>query len=605
MFTRCPRYYYSAFFLLLFPALAMAQQSSKPAAPANQSSAAAAASQPTSPLRVTTRLVVVDVVATDGKGAPVTDLKSDDFTVQEEGEEQSIRSFSFHQPEQTSAAASFASGTPSKLPEGYFTNIPTYKTSGALNVILLDSLNSTLLNQASMRDAMIKFMEKLPAGQPIAVYLLGNKLTMIQDFTSDPELLKAAIAGLKRQGSKVLENAGGTTRMADMPVASVAAETRGMMPGLRASLTEFREQQTAAQADYRVGFTLDVLNSIARSLSGYPGRKNLVWVSETFPFTIVVDPASFNNRNYSQMAEYTATLLSNSQVAIYTVDASTLVGSGQFNVGDDPNPFGGLQIMKQRATGEIGREVSHESEVRSVSHTTMNDLAEKTGGRAFYNINNLEGAVRHSLEDGSTYYTLGYYPENKSWDGKFRRITVKAARPGIKLHYRAGYYAVEPQSFAALDQAQKTNELTKAMSLEFPVSTALLFQAAIAQPTATNKNKVLVNYAVDPHGLTFEAGNDGLQHASVDCAVVVYSAKGESVLAQSNTMIAALKPEEYSRVMQKSFPCRQTLDLAPGQYLFRLGVRDAHTGVVGTLNAPVTITAPAANSEVQPAEKKP
>ena len=90
----------------------------------------------------------------------------------------------------------------------------------------------------------------------------------------------------------------------------------------------------------------------------------------------------------------------------------------------------------------------------------------------------------------------------------------------------------------------------------------------------------------------------------MDCAVVVYSEKGASVQAQSNTMFAALKPEDYKRVMQKSFPCRQTLDLAPGQYLFRLGVRDAHTGVVGTLNAPVTIAPPAASSDTQPAEKK-
>jgi len=127
----------------------------------------------------------------------------------------------------------------------------------------------------------------------------------------------------------------------------------------------------------------------------------------------------------------------------------------------------------------------------------------------------------------------------------------------------------------------------------------------VVPPSAESKNKVQVNYAVDPRGLTFESGNDGLQHASVDCAVIVYSAKGETVQALSNTMIAALKPEEYKRVMQKSFPCRQAFDLAPGQYLFRLGVRDSRTGLIGTLNAPVTIPPASSGSEVQPAEKKP
>lgn len=551
-------------------------------------------------------MVVVDVVATDSKGVPATDLKAGDFTVQEEGQEQSIRAFSFHQPEQISMDASPATSSRPKLPEGYFSNTPQYKTNGALNVLLLDSLNSTLLNQASMRDAMIKFLEKLPAGQPIAIYLLGSKLALIQDFTSDPELLRKAIVSVKRQGSKALDNAAGTTRMADMPVGSVALYTMMDVPQIMAQLEEFRDQHTAAQADFRVRFTLDALNSLARTLSGYPGRKNLVWVSETFPFSIVLDDiTSRNNRDFSREVAATGSALSNAQVAIYPVDARALVGNTDFSVGSDPNPIGKPAIMSSTLDGDTGKNMNREAEERLASRSTMNDLAEKTGGRAFYNTNNLEGAVRKSLDDGSTYYTLGYYPENKVWDGKFRRITVKAAPPGIKLHYRVGYYAVEPQSFAALDQTQKTNELAKAMSLEFPVSTALLFQAAIVQPIAANKNKVLVNYAVDPHGLTFEAGNDGLQHASVDCAVVVYSAKGESVQAQSNTMIAALKPEEYQRVMQKSFPCRQTLDLAPGQYLFRLGVRDTHTGVVGTLNAPVTVAAPAPNGEVQPAEKKP
>ncbi len=226
-----------------------------------------------------------------------------------------------------------------------------------------------------------------------------------------------------------------------------------------------------------------------------------------------------------------------------------------------------------------------------VARSTMNDLAEKTGGRAFYNTNNLEGAVRKSIEDGSTYYTLGYYPANRQWDGRFRKITVKTVRPGIKLHYREGYFALEPQSYARLDATQKNEELGRALSLEFPAATALRFQAAVIPPSAETKNKVIVNYAVDPHQLSFEQTTDGLQHASVDCAVTVYSRSGETVQALSNTMMATLKPEEYSRVMQRAFPCRQSFELAPGEYLLRLGVRDARTGLIGTLDAPLTVSA--------------
>ena len=257
-------------------------------------------------------------------------------------------------------------------------------------------------------------------------------------------------------------------------------------------------------------------------------------------------------------------------------------------MGSDPNPIGTPQQIKQTIGGESLSEASRETTESTASHSTMNDLAEKTGGRAFYNVNNIETAVRKSIEDGSTYYTLGYYPANKDWDGNFRRITVKTARQGVKLHYRQGYFAVEPQSYARLDAAQKSTDLARALSLDTPTSTALRFQAAIVPPPAGSK-KVTVNYAVDPRQLTFELGSDGLQHASVDCAVIVYSQKGETLETLSNTMIASLKPDEYSRVMARSFPCRQSFEIAPGEYQLRLGVRDARTGLVGTLNAPLIV----------------
>src|SRR5689334_4320265 len=143
-------------FLLVISAGARAQQGQPtPASAAAQASPANAPAQQPPGLRVTTRMVVVDVVATDNKDVPIKDLKADDFTVQEEGQTQAVRAFGFHQTEQEPASASgqtSASSNP-KLPPGYFSNAPTYKSNGALNVLLLDALNSTLPNQATMRDA--------------------------------------------------------------------------------------------------------------------------------------------------------------------------------------------------------------------------------------------------------------------------------------------------------------------------------------------------------------------------------------------------------------------------------------------------------------------
>ncbi|HET9839235.1 MAG TPA: VWA domain-containing protein [Candidatus Angelobacter sp.] len=583
-----------AFFLIIFAAICFGQNAGQTASGGSQTQ-----TSQTTTLRVATRLVLVDVVASDKKGAPVNDLKAEEFTVQEEGADQPVQVFSFHHPGTQPEPPADAFAAPGKLPAGVYTNVPQYKTGGALNVVLLDALNSDLLDQAAMRDAMISFLEKVPAGEPIAIYLLGNKLTLVQDFTSDPELLRKAVASIKRQGSRGMSNAAGNTRDAMMPIGSVAADTMAtMMPALQGKLAEFRDQQAAMQADFRVGLTLDALNALARSLAGYSGRKNLIWISESFPVTIMQDKlASNNNRDYAAAVARTGSMLSNAQVAIYTVDARGLAGSSQFAVGSDPNPQSSPQRIKQTIGGETLSEVSRETTESTAEHTTMNDLAEKTGGRAFYNVNNIEAAVRKSMDDGSTYYTLGYYPTNKDWDGKFRRITVKTNRPGVKLHYRQGYFAVEPESYARLDASQKSGDLARSLNLDFPTSTALRFQAAVMLPGPGSK-KVTVNYAVNARQLTFELGTDGLQHASVDCAVIVYSQKGETLQTLSNTMVAALKPDEYNRVMQKSFPCRQSFEVEPGEYLLRLGVRDARTGLLGTLNAPLTVAVE------QPAEKK-
>jgi hypothetical protein len=128
-----------------------------------------------------------------------------------------------------------------------------------------------------------------------------------------------------------------------------------------------------------------------------------------------------------------------------------------------------------------------------------------------------------------------------------------------------------------------------ALSPDSPAATALLFHAAVLPPTEKAPGKVLVNFGVDPHAIAFEQQADGLEHATVECAVQAYSAKGKLVKGESTTMAASLKPETYARVMQEGFPCQQAIELEPGSYLLRLGVRDDRSGLVGTTNAKVSI----------------
>jgi VWFA-related protein len=616
--------------LILAAAIALAQQAAPHAADGTASSApsnaaptppAAAAMQSESVegtaavLKVKTRLVVVDVIALDRKGAPVVDLKADDFILQEENKLQKIRIFNFQQGPQGQSAVM----TPVTLSPSRITNMPRFKTNSALNVLLLDGINVNNANQKYAREQMLKFLEKLPAGQPLAVYAMGTKLRMLQDFTVDPTLLKDAVKKTKFNALGVRSE---SSNGVDLPPATLDAMPVAMLQ----QLIRFGQDQAINQMDERVRLTIEQLSALARNLSGYPGRKNLIWVSEAFPayfFPIDPDPAGRSGsaasssrstivRSYQGQIDHAGDLLANAQVAVYPVDAGAVgnhdVYSSLSNTDSNGNYLGNSArgtIREGLGGSAQASEISNASEGAMNSHSTMNSVAEQTGGKAFYNTNDLNRAIRDSMEDGSTYYTLGYYPENKDWDGRFRTISVKVNRSGIKLHYRQGFFAVEPKDYAKQDPKILAVDLGSALDISNPVATGLPFQAVVIPPSAQNGNKIQINFGVDPHAIGFELKADGLQHAAVDCGVRAYSKTGESLKLQGNTFTAALAPEQYQKVMKAIFPCNQSLDLPPGEYLLRLAVRDTTNGLIGTANGSANVPAGPANPQAKPEEKKP
>jgi hypothetical protein len=291
-------------------------------------------------------------------------------------------------------------------------------------------------------------------------------------------------------------------------------------------------------------------------------------------------------RDYASDIASTAAMLTDSQIAVYPVDAGGVESSSMFSGPSTGKDHFGRSIT---AGPMFGHQLTLESTGLNEAHDAMDMLAERTGGKAYYDRNDIDGAVRDSVSDGSTYYLLGYYPANKEWNGKLRKVQVKAARSGIKLRYRLGYYAADPQAYAKEGPSQRSRELGDAMSLDRPISTGLFFQAAVLPPSEQSQNKVTVLYAVDFRALAVEHGNDGAEHADLECVVQAYSEKGKPLNAGGSTVDAVMKPETYKQAQQSGFPCRTEIALPVGSYLLRLGVRDAHTGLIGTTNAKVRI----------------
>ena len=477
--------------------------------------------QSQSVLRATTRLVIVDVVAVNEKNEPVTDLTADDFTVMEDGKTQKLSDFSFHHPV---AAAPVRQPAP-----GVISNAPQFNSNSCLNVILLDAINTDFSDHAYAQDMLVKYLGSNPAIQPTAVYGMGGKLTMLHDFTTDTKALRDVVAHYKGEGP---------THIPDVYTAASPFQHRGSF-------------QAGPQAR---SVTARSMLFLAHALAGYPGRKNLIWLSDGFPLSLFPEVTAGDGvmavEDYSPLAERIANELMNAQVALYPIDAA------------------GVSIND-----------------RFPARTAMLSMSERTGGKTFYARNDIDMGIRTSLDDGATYYTLEYYPQNRNWDTKFRRIELKLGRPNVKLRYREGYYAL---GLIRGNTESVTDAFSRAMDRDAPTSTAIQFQAGVVMPSAQTQGKTLVNIGIDPHTLAFEKQADDLEHATVSCVVWAYPGKGDPVRVEGQ-LNAALKPDVYQQVMRSYFPCQRSLALKSGHYTLRMGVLDETTNLIGTATTQISV----------------
>jgi VWFA-related protein len=532
---------------------------------------------------------VVDVIATDRKGAPVADLKQDDFQITEDGKQQSIRLFTFKAGLADESGQSAESKPAEPLPANVVTNVQRVKPGAPLAVLLLDGINTRLNNQQYAKQQLLEFLKRLPSDQAVAVYLLGSRLRLIQDFTSDPRVLKAVVQNLKDFRSPLMDNANGG------PI-KFWYEGVPLTPEIKKRALEFQQETESGQADQRLAITMAALNQLARNLAGYPGRKNLIWVSETFPLIIEANKvkggpsAERTRRNYNVAVATTANRLSDARISVYPVDARGLMLADLYNVAAPFDERGDANGGRNGA--QAGRSLDDTSNELMAARGTMEELAEGTGGRAFYNRNDLGKAVLEGISDGATYYTLGYYPANKAWDGNYHKIKVHVTRTGITLRYRLGYYALNPEDYSKQSQQRRDAEFSTTLNPDVPISTALPFTAAVLPASAKTANKTVVNFAVDVHAMSF-SDEEGKMRAGLECAVRVFPAAGgdKALKTESDVIDANLPPESYKMVMQKGLPCRVVLDLSPGEYLLRLGVRDNRTGLIGTANIQWTVAA--------------
>jgi len=199
----------------------------------------------------------------------------------EDGKPQTIDFFEEH------TAGTLPPGAPPlpKMPPDVYTNVPPAPESDAVNVILIDTLNTDTRDQVYVHKQMLEFLGNMPAGTRAAIFILGSKLRFVQGFTTDTAVLRAALED-KKNGFLAQRDSTWRSRE-DNADDQRETDTMSMMLTSADGIAAVRESQadyTSFQYGERVSMTLKALNYLARYLAGVPGRKNLIWFASSFPY---------------------------------------------------------------------------------------------------------------------------------------------------------------------------------------------------------------------------------------------------------------------------------------------------------------------------------
>jgi VWFA-related protein len=576
---------------------------------------------PVATIRTYTNLVVVDVVVDDPQGNPIHGLKASDFTLMENNKLQNVRHFEEHSEV---PATDIKIAPAPKLPSGLFTNKPLAPMNGPVNVLLLDFLNTPLTSQPYARKQLLDYLDHAAPGTRIAIFGLTTRLIMLQGFTSDMAVLKAALSSKKGapQTSDIMADPINGGLITDTTLSDSFSTSPEAVEGMMTqedvdAINRFQALATSFQQDMIAKYTLNAFDMLARYLIGMPGRKNVIWFSGGFPLNVEpnvneADPNDSVVRNDDEVRK-TDNLLARAQVAVYPVDARGLTTDPALNFANSPtNVDSNSGATAANAYNSYLTQVAQE-------HETMEAMAEDTGGTPFYNTNGLTQAVQKAINNGSNYYTLTYSPSDTVWDARFRAIKVKLDQPGVKLNYRNGYYAVDPNDRNKLNaqdaaaMVQQPTTLVTALIHGGPDPAEILFKVRIRpsdippEPTPLKTNRTNpdpkvkvegpykeygVDLVPDPHAVSCRQEANGDRHCAIEVWTYVYDRDGQLLVTAGNRIYRRLAPEDYAKLLAGGMAFHQQISVpVKGEHYLRTAIHDMVSDKVGAVEVPVAAVA--------------
>lgn len=484
------------------------------------------------------RLVLLDVVVRGNNGAPVKNLEREDFTLTDKGKKVELAVF-----ETIELGKSAAPVVQVNSMVGANRLNSKGETQGTATILVYDKVNTPAANQGFVRNQILDLMGGLKPADRFGFYVLGFGLAPVLEFDEDAAPLIAAAKRVRQ-----LSSADGLT-------------------GIEKSLFEALLPMQELQPQARVNITYPSFRSIANRLAGVPGRKNVVWFASRFPLTFG-NSQERRSDDEKELAKF-ANVLNEAGVALYPVDPR---GSGA-----------GLDTEVVRNTEGAGIRTMQTNTANSLSgNQGFRQAAEMTGGEAFYNTNDLAGAVRQVLDAAAYSYTLGYYPDEKSLDGKVHKLEIKLAKKPetdkAKLAYRPQYIAWGGKNVLDPALAQKLQDVVKE-----PLEASGIGLMGVANPDPAKPGFHKLDVQVSLADLEMATVGDG-KAGAFELGLAVEGAQDRGAATESFAPKMTL--EQYTQFLPSGIVISKSVQTDGTSGRFIVVVQDKTTGKVGSVRVP-------------------
>jgi VWFA-related protein len=540
----------------------------------------------------TVRYVMVPVIVTGSNGKAVKGLTKEAFRLFENGKERPIASFEAMQPSEQPIHNAVAGANE-------FTNQLALNDNAPrrLVIIAFDLVNTPIADQAYARRQLISYLSQNL--DPNCLYQLvaieSDGLHLLYDFTQDTAGLIQALQQVQLHlsskdkfdmaalsvgtlGGTSMANDGGpmtpgqpiSTAFDPGPTAAVLKASDEEMALSRFALLEVPYSQYVQGA--AASTTLDAFQRIAFRVSGIPGRKSLVWITGAFPFSLDPSNGSVDVGTSFAAYQHVMQLLTDQLVAVYPVDARGLLVL---------QPDADTQLSRSQLV-QINALLSNMANRNRDIQETMRAFAEMTGGRAYINRNDVDGAVREAANDGSAYYLLSFAVNKDDKRQGWRKIKVEVGNYNVRA--RKGYYMTQttedPQVGAKAD-------IDSALTSPFD-STGLPLRLVLTPPeAASDKKKLAFTVLVPPNVATVAREDDN--HMNLEIAYRVWNASGQDAGHKGAAYNLKLNATQLEQITKQGVGYGDALTLAPGAYTLRVVVRDQLNGRIGSVSAAVKV----------------